>query len=50
MTKRYTDRQLTALTDPCFEAEECAQPQYHRLVTKNRRLVSTILTANVGTE
>ena len=47
---KYSPRQLIALADPCFEAMETAQPQFCRYGKYRGHMVSSILTANVGTE
>lgn len=42
--------QKTAFLDPCFHADETRHPQFKHLVMERGKLLSVILTANIGLE
>jgi hypothetical protein len=43
-------QQRAAFAEPCFEAEECARPQFRDALMWNGRPWSVVLTANIGLE
>lgn len=48
--KAFTEHQLTAYLTPCYEAGECANPKYARWIPVGKRMMSVIVTANIGQE
>lgn len=45
-----TPQQLTAISNECEFAEQCADQKYRRIIRKGASMLSIILTLNVGEE
>ena len=48
--KTFTEQQQTAYLSACYEAEECANTRYAQWLPAGNRLLSVIVTANIGLE
>lgn len=45
-----TGQQHVAMLDPCALPLDCGKPKYRALAVKGRRVISSVLTVNIGEE
>lgn len=45
-----TKQQITALSDPCELAQQCANQKYRTMKRQGKTILSGLLTVNVGEE